>query len=209
MTLKVVGAGLGRTGTNSLKIALENLLAGPCYHMVEVFPRPEHVPLWHEAVNGGEADWEELFSGFVAAVDWPAAAAWRPIHAAFPEALVLLSTRASSDEWWTSYSNTILATMLRGPGPDNGAWFGMADVMLHGFSPDPADREKCVAAYEAHNAAVRATVPPEQLIDWTPADGREPICRGLGLAVPDEPFPYTNTTEEFRAMTGLAPPSSG
>jgi hypothetical protein len=82
MALKVVGAGLGRTGTHSLKLALEKLLGGPCYHMLEVLGHPDHVPIWHRAVRGEQVDWESLFEGYVAAVDWPEVTVWQELHAA-------------------------------------------------------------------------------------------------------------------------------
>ncbi len=159
--------------------------------------------MWHEAVLGGEPDWHGLFDGFEAAVDWPTAAAWRQIAAAFPDSVVLLSTRSSGDAWWLSYSRTILASMEQGQGPDNEAWHAMATDMLKSFATDPSDKDSCIAAYEAHNALVRATVPPGRLIDWSPSDGWDPICRGLGLPVPEMEFPHTNTADEFRAMSGL------
>lgn len=106
MTLRVVGAGLGRTGTTSLKLALERLLGGPCYHMSEVFQHPEHIGHWHGAARGDMPDWRALFAGYVAAVDWPAASFWREISAAFPQALVVLSVR-DPDAWWQSASSTI------------------------------------------------------------------------------------------------------
>jgi hypothetical protein len=203
MTIRVVGAGLGRTGTTSLKAALEQLLGEPCYHMIEVFGHPEHVPLWHAAMRDEPVDWEALFEGYGSVVDFPAAAVWRDIAAAYPDAPVLLSTRSSSDEWWRSASKTILT--VRPEEPEMAEWRAMTADMFGRISPDPSDEALTKAGYEAHNAAVRAEVPPERLIDWRPEDGWEPLCKGLGLPVPDEPFPLTNTTAEFRAMTGLDP----
>ena len=204
MGLKVVGAGLGRTGTHSLKIALEQLLGGTCYHMVELFPRPEHVPMWHGAMLGQEPDWDAMLADFTAAVDWPAAAVWEELHAAFPESFVLLSTRSSADAWWASFSETILQVMLRGSVvPEMSDWFDMSVDMLNRLTPDYADHDAALAAYEAHNERVRSTVAPDRLIDWTPADGWGPICAGLGLPEPTEPFPHVNTTDDFRAMAGL------
>jgi hypothetical protein len=205
--LKVVGAGLGRTGSHSLKIALETLLGGSCYHMVEVFPRPQHVALWHEAILGRALDWSSMFEGFSAAVDWPTAALWREIHDAIPESVVLLSARSSGDAWWKSFSLTILPMMQRGPEPDGADWYAMASDMLKALTPEYDDREACIAAYEAHNEAVRRTVPPDRLIEWSPGEDWGPICVGLGLQEPDMPFPHVNSTGEFRAMTGLDQPS--
>src|SRR3954463_2967084 len=92
--LRVVGAGLGRTGTASLKMALERLLAGPCYHMKEVFEHLDHVPIWHAAIRGEAVDWSSVLDGYLAIVDWPGAACWRSLAAAHPDAVVLLSTRS-------------------------------------------------------------------------------------------------------------------
>src|SRR5438105_250833 len=113
MTLRVVGAGLGRTGTMSLKLALERLLGAPCYHMVEVFSHPEHVPAWHAAAQGRMPDWDQLFAGYAAAVDWPSAAFWPELIEAYPEALVVLSVR-DSESWWQSAHETIFATVGSG-----------------------------------------------------------------------------------------------
>jgi hypothetical protein len=207
MGLKVVGAGLGRTGSHSLKIALETLLGGTCYHMVEVFSRPEHVPLWHGAILGRPPDWAPMMEGFTAAVDWPAAAVWKELHDAFLESVVLLSVRSSGEAWWNSFSETILPVMQRGPTPEMAAWFAMSVDMLTRLTPDYADREACIAAYEDHNDSVRRTVRPGRLIEWTPSDGWGPLCAGLGLPEPDQQFPHVNTTNDFRIMAGLDQPS--
>ena len=207
MTLRVVGAGLGRTGTHSLKLALEQLLGGPCYHMVEVFGHPEHVPVWRDAVLGKPTDWDALFEGYVATVDWPGASVWEPVAAHYPDAIVLLSVRQSADAWWTSANNTIFQAIGR-IGSENPAWSEMVETMFTTFTTDWRDETAAKAAYEAHNAHVRATVPPERLVDYTAGDGWEPLCTALGVPVPDVPFPHVNSTEEFRAMAGLdAPPA--
>ena len=201
MALRIVGAGVGRTGTHSLKVALEQLLGGPCYHMVEVLAHPEHMERWTAVFDGGDADWAALFDGYVATVDWPACSAWEPIWAANPDAHVLLSTRASTDEWYRSASRTILEGMRRGD--REGAFATMTDAMGRAFGAAWDDEAGCRTAYERHNAHVRATVPADRLIEWQPADGWGPLCAALDVAVPDEPFPVTNTTEEFRALFGM------
>jgi hypothetical protein len=204
MTLHVVGAGVGRTGTTSLKAALERLLGGRCYHMVEVFGRPGDTALWGVAGAGG-APWDELFDGYVAAVDWPAASYWREISAAYPDALVLLSTRSDAEEWWQSASSTIIPGSNRDRSPEGEIWrANVLHPMLDRFTRDWAEHDAAVAAYERHNAAVRAEVDPGRLLEWQPGDGWAPICERLGLAVPEDPFPHTNTTEEFRSFMGLA-----
>jgi hypothetical protein len=206
VTLSVVGAGVGRTGTNSLQVALQQLLGGPCYHMVEVFGHPEHVPMWQAAVNGDMPDWDVLFEGYVAEVDWPASAFWRQLSDAYPDAPVLLSTRDSAEQWWHSADRTIFEMFkMETPPPMPPAWLEMVTSLFHTTFADPLDKDACMAAYERHNAEVRATIGADRLIDWNPKDGWEPICERLGLAVPAEPFPVTNTTPQFREMLGLAP----
>ena len=108
MTMQLIGAGLGRTGTMSLKLALERLLGGTCHHMKEVGAHPEEVPFWHAAIRGETVDYRTVLDGYTAIVDYPGAAVWHQLADAFPEAPVLLSTRASAEQWWQSASATIL-----------------------------------------------------------------------------------------------------
>jgi hypothetical protein len=209
MSLQVIGAGLGRTGTHSLKLALEQLLDGPCYHMLETFGRPDDIPVWHAAVDGDLPDWPTFLAEYRAAVDWPVAAFWRELSAAYPDALILLSVR-DTDGWWKSANDTIFQISRREARPELGpaadAQLAMArDMLTKRFTPNWTDETEAKRAYEAHNAAVRATIPAERLLDYRTGDGWQPICDALGLAVPDEPFPHVNTTDEFRAMTGIEP----
>jgi hypothetical protein len=199
MTLRVVGAGLGRTGTMSLKLALERLLGAPCYHMSEVFAHPEHVALWHAAARGEPVDWHALFAGYAAAVDWPVGSFWPEVSAAFPEAILLLSTR-SADSWWRSASQTIFPISAKAAGtPWHAMWLELARSR---FTPHLDDREAAIAAYERHNADVRARAPKQRLLEWTAKDGWGPLCRALGVAVPAEPFPHANSTEDFLGQFG-------
>ena len=145
MGLRVVGAGLGRTGTMSLKLALERLLGAPCYHMAEVFVHPEHVPLWHAAARGEPVDWHALFDGYAAAVDWPVGSFWPEVAAAFPDALILLSTR-SAESWWKSASQTIFPISAKAAGtPWHAMWMELAQRR---FTSRLDDRAAAVAAYE-------------------------------------------------------------
>ncbi len=195
MTLRVIGAGLGRTGTASLKAALTRLLGAPCYHMIDVIQRPEHVPLWHAAVRGDAPSWDRLFEGYAAAVDWPASAFWRELADAYPDAIILLSTR-SPEAGWESASQTIFSATNRA---DDERGRMIRELLAARFTPDLEDRDAAIAAFEAHNADVRRTAPRERLVEWTAADGWAPLCAALGLDVPSDPFPRVNTREEFVA----------
>ena len=209
MTLRVVGAGLGRTGTLSLKTALERLLDGPCYHMVEVFGRPDDAPVWRDGARGEAVDWNGFLAGYEATVDWPACALWRRLSEANPDAVILLSTRDSAETWWKSASQTIFVGMddpAAEPVPGwRPMWDAVADLTLApGFLGDPA---LAMASYEAHNAAVRDEADPARLLEWQPGDGWEPLCEALGLPVPTEPFPHLNTTEEWLAHRARQAPA--
>jgi hypothetical protein len=204
--MRVIGAGVGRTGTVSLKMALERLLGGPCYHTTEVQRRPDHVPQWLAAIRGETPDWDSFLRPYVATTDWPAAAFWRQLHEAYPDALVLLSVRESVDAWWKSADSTINRLMQMEPDPGAAAWHAMAlELLRTTFTPVPFERDAAIAAYEAHNAAVRDAIAPEQLLEWQVTDGWTPLCERLGVAVPAEPFPHANRGDSFAAFLDGSP----
>jgi hypothetical protein len=188
-----------------LKIALETLLGGPCHHMYEIMANPHQIPGWMAAIDGQETDWHGLLDGYVAQVDWPGASFWPELVAANPDALVILSVRDDADAWYQSASNTIFQAFERVP-PEMTPWFeSVATLMAERFCAELTDPAAMKDAYERHNDAVRAAVPAERLLEWTPTDGWEPLCERLGVPVPDEPFPVTNQMDEFRANLGLPP----
>ena len=204
MTLQVVGAGVGRTGTHSLKVALEQLLGGRCHHMVEVFPSEGQKAGWTGAIDGEPVDWSALLAGYDAIVDWPGGSFWPELTAAYPEALVLLSVRPPED-WYRSASNTIFVGIEQTADGGDPWMQAMVRLFRDRFSDRFDDPTAMMDAFVRHNDAVRAGVPAERLLEWTPGDGWEPICERLGVSVPAEPFPVTNTTEDFRSMLGLPP----
>ena len=200
MALRIIGAGFGRTGTLSLKLALEQLGYDACYHMAEVGKHPEHAALWLRAWRDEDV-WDELFDGYSAAVDWPVAAFWRPLMARYPAAKVLLTLR-DGESWFTSAANTIFRGMeelAQAHDPTRRARIEMADEIIRKgtFNERLMDRQHAIAVYEANVAAVRRNVPPQRLIEYRVADGWEPLCEALGVAVPDAPFPNVNSTAEF------------
>ncbi len=199
MTLQVIGAGVGRTGTYSLKLALEQLGFGPCYHMEEVFKEaPRRVALWNDAL-AGKPDWPALFEGYNAAVDWPVAAFWQELAAAYPEAKIVLSTR-SAESWCRSFSDTIFKLMAgRADAPPHvKPWFDMSIGVTQksGFHGTMSAAE-LVKAFNDEVAAVKNAIPPERLLVFEVKDGWEPLCTFLDEPVPTIPFPRTNNTEEF------------
>lgn len=209
MALEIVGAGFGRTGTLSLKLALEKLGFDHCYHMREVVERG-HLHDWERAARSGAADWEQLFSGYRAAVDWPACAYWETLWQRRPEAKVILSLR-ESEAWYRSVRSTIYPSSMaacESADPDrrrHGEWVYEL-IWRQTFQNRFEDRDHAIAVFNAHNAYVTATVPPEQLLVYRPGDGWEPLCAFLGVPVPDIPYPKVNTTAQFQAWMNAQGP---
>jgi hypothetical protein len=199
MTLKVIGTGFGRTGTLSLKAALEQLGFGPCYHMMEVFPRPAHVPLWADAASGKTVDWDHLFEGFASTVDWPSTFAWRELIARYPNAKII-HTERDPEVWWTSFSQTIKERLEDAGPPEMHAWSAMVNRLIteQTFGGDMS-KANVLKVYAAHNAEVRRTIPLSRRLDFDVAEGWAPLCKFLSVPIPETPFPKTNTTADFRA----------
>lgn len=200
MTLQLIGAGVGRTGTLSLKSALETLGIAPCHHMVEVARHPEQAPLWAAAARGA-ADWHALLGGFRAAVDWPAAAFWRELGVVFPTARVILTVRDAA-AWHASFRETIVAHTAGLAPPPGSALRAVYDLtrelVLDGvFAGRADDAAYAIGVYEKHNREVIATIAAERLLVYDVAEGWEPLCRFLDRPVPQEPFPRLNTRSGF------------
>ncbi len=199
MTLKIIGAGVGRTGTYSLKLAINRLELGPCHHMEEVLlNQGTQVPLWANAV-AGKPDWSAIYQGYASAVDWPTAGFFRELSAAYPSAKFVLTVR-SPESWAESFSATIyklLAGRDQAP-PEMQAWLDMAVAVIDktGF-PAGLDVAALKNAFTAHNDAVKATVPADRLLTFQVKEGWGPLCDFLGVPAPDEPFPRTNDRGEF------------
>jgi hypothetical protein len=196
MTLKVIGAGFGRTGTLSLKVALEKLGFNPCHHMMEVFGKPDHIALWQAAAEGKRADWSAIFEGYEAAVDWPVCTFWKELSEVYPAAKFILSQR-DADKWFASASATIFKGMNRN---DDDPHLRMVKQLIveNTFGGDIENAEHAKAIFEAHNAEVLATLPAERVLVFEASDGWQPLCEFLGVDVPDQPYPRTNSTEDFQ-----------
>jgi len=196
MTLKVIGAGFGRTGTMSLKAALEQLGFGPCYHMIEVFPKPEAPDLWSAAADG-DPDWESIFDGYASAVDWPACHFWRELMDHYPDAKVILSVR-DAEQWFASTQATMFRPDLMGDSKPPQNFQNMAaKTVFADIGGDPNDHDSCIAAYKSHNQMVMKTVPADRLLVYEATQGWAPLCAFLGVAAPDAPYPRTNSSDEF------------
>jgi hypothetical protein len=197
--MQVIGAGVGRTGTYSLKAALESLGFGPCHHMKVVIEDMErHVPLW-ENVLRGEVDWGSVYAGHQAAVDWPTATFFRELHGAYPNARFILGYR-DPRTWVESFSETIF-TALAGKDaapPEVQPWMEMCLQVIKqagfelGMTPDELE-----ASFIAHNEAVQSAIPAEQLLIFDVKEGWQPLCEFLGVPVPAGDLPRSNSRTEF------------
>ncbi|HEY3815355.1 MAG TPA: sulfotransferase [Caulobacteraceae bacterium] len=198
MALKVVGSGLGRTGTKSMQSALNILGFGPCHHMVEVFAHPESMRLWIDA-GAGKPDWDAIFDGYHSMVDYPGAHYWRELAAYYPDAKVLHTVR-DPDQWFDSTQATIFAptSAAATAGGGQAEFFNSFVGSMRGHLQDRAFMTR---HFLDHTAAVKATIAPERLLVYEAGQGWEPLCRFLGAPVPDVAYPSENSRAEFVARS--------
>jgi hypothetical protein len=213
MTIEVIGAGFGRTGTLFLKAALEELGFGPCYHMSELFEHPEHLELWEAAAQGEPVDWDEVFAGYRATVDWPGGAFYEELMKKYPDAKVILTVR-DPERWYESARSTIYGTQEGASSPifpllalffprmrhmkragrmiDAIAWEGLFDGRFE-------DKEYAIQAFERWNEGVKRRVPAEKLLVYEVKEGWGPLCEFLGVKAPEgKPFLHLNDAKVFR-----------
>jgi hypothetical protein len=218
--MQIIGSGFGRTGTLSMKAALELLGFGPCYHMEEVVRRASHIAAWEACSQGEAPDWLALFASFGSTVDFPASVVYLDILEAFPDAKVLHTVR-KPDQWYESTLETIYTARTLVP-----AWMrsriplvrralAMADNLIWDglFEGRFADREFAIGVFEQWTADVIASVPADRLLVFDVSEGWEPLCAFLDVPVPSVSFPHVNDRQEMarrfttiRIVTRVAPP---
>jgi hypothetical protein len=200
MALKVVGSGLGRTGTKSMQSALNILGFGPCHHMVEVFAHPESMALWIEA-GKGRPNWDAIFEGYYSMVDYPGAHFWREIADYYPDAKVLHTVR-DPDQWFDSTQATIFAPGRLTSEGVRGEFFG---IFAGSMGEHLHDRAYMTQHFRDHTEAVKAAIAPERLLIYEAGQGWAPLCKFLGVPVPDVPYPSENSRAEFVARAAAHP----
>lgn len=202
--LQVIGVGLHRTGSMSVKAALERLGFGPCYHGLEALRRCRDGEHWLAAyAAGGDVDWPVIFDGYRATLDWPTVYFWEQLATAYPDAKILLTDRDPED-WWASHVEMfqVGAAFGRALTDEQLRWAeesgfarmqtALATIASAAFAGKVFDRAHCLRVFEEHCARVRRTVPADRLLVYRVQQGWEPLCRFLGVDVPDEPFPRVN-----------------
>ena len=205
MSLRVIGAGFGRTGTLSLKVALEKLGFGPCHHMKEVVENQDQTEWFHRASKGEKVDWHKVFEEYQSAVDWPAVAYYQELADEFPNAKIILGIR-DTDAWYQSVKETIYTVI-----PNFPKWIRLVlprankaldminrTVWIGEFSGRFEDKEFAVDVFNKHIELVRTVFPEERLLIHSAKDGWQPLCDFLGVPVPDGPYPWVNESISFK-----------
>jgi hypothetical protein len=211
--VQVIGAGFGRTGTMSLKAALEQIGFGPSFHMIDLVRDPAPLPYWRAAAAGETVDWEQALDGWQSTVDWPGCTFWEQMAETWPDAPVLLSVR-DPEAWYRSCLNSIHAAKemaLRGEleggseNPPDAEVLQMINNLIWNGTFDGRFLEKDYAmeVFERHNEDVKSKVPSDRLLVYEISEGWEPLCDFLGVPVPDTPLPHLNDTTSFRNMFGM------
>ena len=106
MSIKIIGAGFPRTGTNTLRESLELLGFSKTYHMKQLLVHPENLHYWSTLKATGTTNWEALYDGYEATVDFPCYPWYKQHMKQYPDAKVILSTRPF-EKWYTSFYSTI------------------------------------------------------------------------------------------------------
>ncbi len=204
MALSVIGAGHGRTGTASLKIALEELGFGPCHHMSELLAHPETWDFWARAYRGEPADFEIGYKGFRSGVDDPTTSFWAPLAERYPNAKVILSVR-DAEGWYKSGQDSVLSQdmvrFIENAPPQIKPFIDLFEPMgWDPRNPKTHDRDYMIGWFKRHNEEVKRRIVPSRLLVYQVSDGWAPLCRFLDVPVPEKPFPRVNSTAEFLAM---------
>lgn len=201
MSIEIIGAGFGRTGTLSLKYGLEILDYKQCYHMMELMKHPDHSELWSQAHKGNPVDWAHLYEGYMATVDWPSCNLWQTLMEQYPQAKVILTVR-DPDQWYDSIMATIYKSSRMSLDSDDpkkqrsGQW-AMDIIWGRLFAGRMDDRAHVISVFNQHNETVRSTVPDDQLLVFEARQGWQPLCDFLEKDVPSEAYPRVNSTEDF------------
>lgn len=201
MALSVIGAGFGRTGTLSLKAALEKLGFGPCYHTLEIVKNPGFEEPWYRAAMGGQVDWDEIFRGYRSTVDWPSAHFYGELAEYYPDAKIILTVRDVS-RWIESCEKTIFPALRRSLSEldttrQNRGRMARKVVFEQALGGNIDDPAQLTRLFESHIEKVKRTIPPERLLVYEVAQGWEPLCAFLGAPMPDAPFPRVNEAKDF------------
>jgi len=207
MALKIIGAGMGRTGTASLKVALETLGVGHCYHMSEVLKKPEYTKNWINAAEGN-ADWDKIFNGYSATVDNPGCNYWKELADYYPDAKVILTVR-DAEKWFDSTNETIhsveFADFIKNSPFGEMVQKTIWDLMENRMQ----DRKHMVDFFTNRTSKIIDYIAPERLLVYQVSEGWGPLCTFLDLPVPNTDFPRINSRDETKGLIANLIAASG
>ena len=196
--IKVIGAGFGRTGTLSIRYALEELGYKPCYHMKAALTRPWHIPFWLRAIKGKKVNWRLFFRKYRATIDWPACEFYKQLMEEYPDAKVILNVR-DPQEWYDSSYKTIYRIQNYFPW-----WFPKIFVKMQQkliwegrFEGRFEDRDFAIGNFIRHIEEVKEHVPEDKLLIYDVKDGWGPLCRFMQAEEPQKPFPHHHEQKEY------------
>ena len=196
--LKVIGAGFGRTGTLSIKYALEQLGFGPCYHMKVALTRPWHIPFWIKATDRKNVNWKKFFRKYKATVDWPSSEFYKELMEVYPDAKIILNTRAP-EVWYESSLKTIYRIQDLLPWWFPKYFFRMQEKLIWQgrFKGRFEDKLFAINNFISHIDEVKKHVPVDRLLVYDVSQGWEPLCNFLGVEPPKSPFPHYHDTSAY------------
>lgn len=207
MTLKIIGAGMGRTGTASLKVAIEQLGVGDCYHMSEVLKNPGYTADWVNAADGN-ADWLKIFNGYSATVDNPGCNFWKALADYYPQAKVILTVR-DANKWFDSTNETIhsieFANFIKNSPFGEMVQKTIWDIVENRMQ----DRSHMVDFFKNRTSEIIDYIEPERLLVYEVSEGWEPLCTFLNLPVPETEFPRINSRDETKELLANLIANSG
>jgi hypothetical protein len=190
--------------------------------MSEVWQHSEHAATWDQGAIGKAIDFQSLFAGWSATVDWPGCTFYRELMEAFPDANVLLNVR-DPNRWYESCLNTIYPATIRRETDPPEKWQSNTPDAEHNatverriminhliwertFQGRFEDRAYAIDVFNRHVDEVKWTVPADRLLVFEASQGWGPLCAFLGLPVPDDtPFPRLNDTAAFQAGSNRRP----
>ena len=210
MTLQVIGAGFGRTGTFSIKLALEALGFGPCHHMDDLFASPERLAVWQNVADSTEPEWDSVFTGYASTIDWPSTNYWQALAVAYPDAKILLSVRPAED-WWISFDKTIRKLIESRDQAKSKHLRAVLDyahriIAEDTFAGRMGDRQAALDAYRRRVDEVVASVAGNRLLVFNVKEGWPPLCDFLGVPAPEDAFPRSNDAVDFWQHFGADEP---
>ncbi|XP_068720945.1 uncharacterized protein [Montipora capricornis] len=195
--MKVICAGMGKTGTKSISKALRHLGFEVFDWEEQIFDFMDH---WLDVFqNGAEPDVKHVYQNADAVVDIPGTFFWEEILKAFPDSKVILGER-DEDSWVKSMVNQLetvdaaksMIMCTLSPTMRKFYYIGDACVIALVGSLNKTSTSVLRKRYRIHNHRVMSIVPQSKLLLFNVKHGWKPLCDFLGCDIPTVAFPHEN-----------------